>query len=76
MVKNKASIVQIGGPLGKTKRISKAGIEDVRNNMGAFAVVQAESQEAAAAMFKGHPHFTIFPGEGVEVMEVLPIPAR
>ena len=74
--KNKASIVGMGGPLGKTKRISKAGIEDVRNNMGAYTVVQAESQEAAAKLFVGHPHFTIFPGDGVEVMEVLPIPAR
>ncbi len=74
--KHQASIVQMGGPLGKTKRISKAGIEDVRNNMGAFTVVQAESQEAAAKMFVGHPHFTIFPGDGVEVMEVLPIPPR
>ena len=73
--KHQAAIVQMGGPLGKTKRISKAGIEDVRNNLGAFTVVQAESQEAAAKMFVGHPHFTIFPGDGVEVMEVMPIPA-
>jgi hypothetical protein len=27
-------------------------------------------------MFVGHPHFTIFPGDGVEVMEVLPIPGE
>ena len=33
-----------------------------------------ESHEAAAKMFEGHPHFTIFPGEAVEIMEVLPIP--
>jgi len=25
-------------------------------------------------MFVGHPHFTIFPGEAVEIMECLPIP--
>jgi hypothetical protein len=25
-------------------------------------------------MFEGHPHFTIFPGESIEVMECLPIP--
>jgi hypothetical protein len=31
---------------------------------------------AAAKLFEGHPHFTIFPGDGVEVMEVLPIPGR
>jgi hypothetical protein len=71
---NAASIVEMGGPLSKTKLISKDGISDIRNNLGAFTVVQAESQEAAARLFLKHPHFTIFPGEGVEVMEVLPIP--
>jgi hypothetical protein len=42
--------------------------------MGAFTVVRAASQEAAAKMFEDHPHFSIFPGESVEVMPVLPIP--
>ena len=43
---------------------------------GPRTVVEAESQEAAANMFIGHPHFTIFPGDGVEIMECLPIPQR
>ena len=30
--------------------------------------------EAAAKLFENHPHFTIFPGESVEIMPVLPIP--
>jgi hypothetical protein len=42
----------------------------------AYTIVRAESQEAAVKMFLGHPHFTIFPGDGVEIMECLPIPAR
>ena len=69
-----SSIVELGGPLSKTKLISKAGVTDVRNNLGAFCIVQAESQDAAARLFVEHPHFTLFPGEGVEVMEVLAIP--
>ena len=72
--KNQAALVQMGGPLGKTKRVSASGIEDVSNPLGAFTVVRAESHEAAAKLFEGHPHFTIFPGEAVEVMPVLPIP--
>ena len=71
---NKASIVEMGGPLGKTKLVGPAGISDIRNNRGAFTIVQAESQEAAARLFLNHPHFTIFPGAGVEVMECLPVP--
>jgi hypothetical protein len=64
----------MGGPLGKTKRITPQGIEDVSNEMTAFMVVRAESPEAAARMFEKHPHFTVFPGEAVEVMPVMPIP--
>ena len=68
------AIVAMGGPLGKTKKISPNGIEDVTNAMGAFTTVRAESLEAAARLFLDHPHFTIFPGEAVEVMPILPIP--
>lgn len=68
------SILEQGGPLGRTKRVGKAGVSDIRNHMGAFVIVQAESHEEAAKMFVGHPHFTIFPGDGVEIMECLPIP--
>ena len=43
--------------------------------MTGYIVVQAESHEAAAKLFEGHPHFSIFPGDSVEVMECLPIPS-
>lgn len=72
--KNQKQIVTMGGPLSKTKRVDANGIHDIRNAMGAFTIVQAESQEAAARLFLNHPHFTIFPGDGVEVMEILAIP--
>ena len=73
--KHHAAVVEMGGPLGKTKRVGPDGIADVSNEMGAFSVVRAESHQAAAGMFENHPHFAIFPGEAVEVMPVLPIPA-
>ena len=72
--KHKAAIVDIGGPLGKTKSIGENGIEDSANALTGFTVVRCASHEEAARMFEGHPHFTIFPGESVEVMPVLPIP--
>jgi hypothetical protein len=71
---HQAEIVAMGGPLGKTKRASERGIEDVSNEMSAFVVVRANSHEAAAKLFENHPHFAIFPGDGVDVMPVLPIP--
>src|SRR5579872_6364380 len=72
--KHHAAVSVMGGPLGTTKKITERGIEDVSNAMGAFMVVRAESHEAAARLFEKHPHFTIFPGESVEIMPVLPIP--
>lgn len=72
--KHHGAIVAMGGPLGKTKKVDSQGITDISNAMGAFTVVRAASHEAAAKMFEDHPHFSIFPGESVEIMPVLPIP--
>ena len=74
VAKHQAALVEMGGPLGKTKRVGADGIADVSNELGAFTVVRAASHEAAAKMFENHPHFAVFPGETVEVMPVLPIP--
>jgi hypothetical protein len=74
MAEHADAVIDSGGPLGKTKKASRVGVTDIRNNAAGYVVVQAESHEAAVKMFEGHPHFTIFPGEGVEVMEILPIP--
>jgi hypothetical protein len=71
---NEASIVDLGSPLGKTKRISAEGISDTKNEITGYTIVQAESHEAAAELFANHPHFMIFPGDSVEVMECLPMP--
>src|SRR5579883_1135171 len=66
--KHQASIVGMGGPLGKTKKVGPGGIEDISNQLAAFTLVQAQSHEAAAKLFEKHPHFTIFPGDSVEIM--------
>jgi hypothetical protein len=74
MQRHQAQIAETGGPLGKTKRVNADGVADVRNNIAAYVVVEADSHEDAARMFENHPHFTIFPGDGVDVMPCLPIP--
>jgi hypothetical protein len=71
-----ASIVDQGTPLGKTKRASPEGIGDIKNVMVGYVIIQAESHTAAAKLFEDHPHFTIFPGDSVEIMECLPFPSR
>ena len=73
---NADAIVDQGTPLGKTKRASKQGIADFKNGLTAYVIVQAESHAAAAKLFENHPHFTIFPGDSVEIMECLPLPRQ
>src|SRR3954469_4778423 len=74
IAKQGGAVVAMGGPLGQTKKVERGGIGDISNELSAFMVVRAESHDAAAKLFEQHPHFTIFPGDSVEVMPVLPIP--
>jgi hypothetical protein len=57
---------------GKTKRITATGVADTRNDVMLYSIVQAESHDEAAAMFKGHPHLQI-PEASIEVMEINPL---
>ena len=68
MAQHKGSLTETAG-VGKPKRITAGGIEDSRNDIMMYSFVEAESLEAAAALFKDHPHFGI-PGGWIEVMPV------
>jgi len=61
-----------GAGVGKTKRITKQGTADTRNDIMLYAVVEAGSHEAAARTFEGHPHLQI-PQSSIEVMEINPL---
>lgn len=52
---------------GKTKRVTPAGVNDVKNDVMIFSIVEGESQEAVAEAFKDHPHFGI-PDGWIDVM--------
>ena len=68
MERNKSSVTETAG-VGKPKRVTAAGVEDSRNDVMMYSFVEADSLEAAAELFKGHPHFGI-PGGWIEVMSV------
>ena len=72
--KNSKMIKDIGNPLGKTKRVDGKGISDTKNQLTAYTIVEAETHEEAAKLFTKHPHFEIFPGDSIEIMECLPLP--
>ena len=54
--------------LGKTKSVKASGIEDTKNGFMLSSYVQAESLEAAAEIFKDHPHLKL-PEATIEIME-------
>lgn len=68
------AIIDGGAPLGKTKQADKSGVSDTKNAITSYAIVQAESHEAATEMFTTNPHITLFPNNTIEVMEFLSIP--
>lgn len=68
--KYKNQIIYDGGPLGeKTKKVSFQGIHDTPSIVGAFVVIEAKSHDEAAKIFLDHPHFAIFPGDGIDIIE-------
>ncbi|NRP85271.1 hypothetical protein GFPCMMHI_01156 [Ensifer adhaerens] len=69
--RNASSILDRGGMVGKTTRITRDGVVNAVNSFCGYLVVEAESTDAAARLFEDHPHFTIFPGDGVDVMPFL-----
>jgi len=74
MNKNKHAIVEGGGPIGKTKRVDGHGASDVKNGVGGYSVVQANSHEDAARLFgSDHPHLQM-PGAWIEISEIKSIP--
>jgi hypothetical protein len=71
---NKSSIVDGGAPLGKTKRVDSKGASNIKNEIGGYSIVQAESPDAATKLFgKDHPHLQM-PGAWIEIIEIMPIP--
>ena len=71
---HKASIVEGGSPLGKTKKVDSKGASDTKNDVCGYSIVQAETAGAATKLFgKDHPHLQM-PGGWVEVVEVMQIP--
>ncbi|HEX7670610.1 MAG TPA: hypothetical protein VF395_13545 [Polyangiaceae bacterium] len=71
--KSAGSIVDMGGPLGKSLRVTKTAVSAATNDLGGYSILQAESKEALAESMKGHPHF-MTPEGLIEIVELMPIP--
>ncbi len=69
--RNAATIVANDVMVGKTRRVTKSGIADAQNQIVGFLIVEAADIAAAAGLFQDHPHITVFPGDGIDVMPVV-----
>jgi hypothetical protein len=69
--RNAAAIVATDVMMGKTRRVTKSGIADAPNQIAGFLIVEAADIAAAAGLFQDHPHITVFPGDGIDVMPVV-----
>lgn len=58
---HKDVLVDEGTPLGKTKTVTKDGTIDTKNGNLGYTIVHADSLDAAAKIFEGHPHVTMMP---------------
>lgn len=71
--KHKAALVDLGAPLGRTKRVTSAGPQDARNELGGYSIVQGESADEVAKIFKGHPHLKMDKDAKIEIVEIVPM---
>lgn len=71
MERHKAELADPGAPVGKAVRVTEGGeVSDIRNTIGGYMIIQAESPEAAAKVFDDSPHFGV-EGGAVEIMEIV-----
>jgi len=68
--KNESAFVDKGMPLGKNTRLGKDGATPLSNDLNYMCVMQAESAEQVAEMFKDNPHIATIPEAFVDIMEV------
>jgi len=66
---NASKFADQGAGVGRPKRVDGKGITDTRNDIMLYAIVNADSPDAAAKIFRGHPHLQI-PQSTIEVMEL------
>lgn len=69
---NKGAILDTAGA-GKTKRVTAGGVEDTKNDVMMYSLIEAESYETAAAMFENHPHLKI-PEAWIDIMASSSLP--
>jgi hypothetical protein len=69
MSENGKHLADPGAGVGKVRRVTAQGASDTRNDIMLYAIVNAESTDAAAKLFTRHPHLQI-PQSSIDIMEL------
>ena len=72
MAAHAKSFTDKGAGVGKTKKVTAGGTSETKNEIMLYGMIEAESHQAAAKMFEGHPHLGI-PKSSIEIMETQPL---
>jgi len=67
-------MVDMGTPLGNSRKVTKDGASPSGSNIVGYSVLQANSMDDALEMVKEHPHLQWTNGCEIEVHESLPLP--
>ena len=62
-----------GAPLGKNMRVWRKKVSDMRNEVGGYSIIKANSLGEAAKKMQSNPHFKMIPRGWIDVMEILPM---
>lgn len=66
------AIVDLGMPLGNGKTLGGTVSVGSADNVAGYSVVQSESMDSAAKLFRDHPHLKV-PGFSIQILEGLPM---
>lgn len=62
-----AVMIKESAGLGKNTQVSSSGATPLKNDLMMYTVVEAETPEAAAEIFRNHPHLAI-PQATIDIM--------
>jgi hypothetical protein len=71
--KNGNAVVDLGMPLGSSKRIADGSVGNSSSQASGYSIIEADSLDAAASILQDHPHLHT-PGGSIDLFEFLAMP--
>lgn len=71
---HESALIDPGSPLFRKRRLSHQGVDEFEDNRVAYAIVAADTHDAAVEMFREHPHLSLMPGNSIDIVECPAVP--